>query len=328
MARATSSFGDQRADRVERRGAHRGSTASCASAAALERQRLSSARTHVVAQARRARDAPRRSSRWPRQSRAAAAPAARASAALVADGPQSRARARAPLPRGARLRRDGRAPARPAPACAARASARALAQRLRLVARLEQPPLRVGQPLVGRRCSSSSRAIDCLRLGLTRVEAGDAPPRPRRSRRDQLRLLRDARASSSAARCTLRLEADDRLLLPVMLGRQRRDGRRGLRRSLLDVGEPRPRVASDARALARRRRSRSSLISRLVARMPRGFGCGCRRDDQVRAAEDVAVDASRPARRCQPRGRRAVEGSRDPRVADRRMAQRCARTAR
>ena len=117
------------------------------------------------------------------------------------------------------------------------------------------------------RCSSSSRPIDACRLGATRLERRalflGLPP----LERDHLRLARQPRGLLGGAR-DLRLVADDRHLLAVLLGGQRGNRGRGLRDRQLELGWP---PSSDAQELSRSAatRSRSSLISRLVARMPR-----------------------------------------------------------
>ena len=101
-----------------------------------------------------------------------------------------------------RLRRRAPRRARPAPACAAPASAARRLSVLGRFARLEQPALRVGQPLVGRALLARRAARSTRALRPAAARARRAPLRPAGARARAARpSARDASASS-AARCS------------------------------------------------------------------------------------------------------------------------------
>ena len=165
------------------------------------------------------------------------------------------------------LRRPAPPRARPVAACAARASAALSLSSRRRVPRAEQRSLRVGQPLVGGALLLSRRAIDSLRLRCAARRARRAPLPPDAARGAMTSALR-----ASRARPRRRAPAAPRSRRsPSPGGAVRRSARRSRwspARSSSSSGRRR-RPAAPARRGRCAIRSRSSLISRLVARMPR-----------------------------------------------------------
>ena len=192
---------------------------------------------------------------------------------------RSRARSRArPAPRAPPWPRPSAAPA---PACRSRAS--------------NSRRCAVVQLLVRGRAARArcARSIPAPRPAAPPARAAPLPPSGARSAICSC-LRRDALGGVAGA-ADLQLEADDRLLLPVQLALQRRDRRLDggdghvERRDLLAQPLERAAVSSSAR-------SRSSLISRLVVRMPRA-SARVASFDPLRAAEDLAVERGDRRRR-------------------------------
>ena len=163
------------------------------------------------------------------------------------------------------------------------------------------------------RCSASMRCDRLARFVLARFLRAQLLFGRAALDGDLLLLARDA-LGRVAAPPHLQLEADDRLLLAVQLALQRQRSRTRRRRSTTS----RSAISSRSRRRARARasaRSRSSLISRLVVRMPRA---------SARAPPSTTLrrrgTRRRRASRSAPRRRRGVtagfEVGRDPGVHD------------
>ena len=162
--------------------------------------------------------------------------------ALVAhqgDVPERRTRRGAPAPRPRRpsgsLRRPRRRSARPASACAARASA-AVWLAASACSRADDRRCSVAASASSAvRLSASSRTIDSPRLGLAGVEARDFLANAAHLGGHEIGPLLHAELVLCRAR-HLRLERDDGLFLAVNLGRERLDRGRGVRDRLLELG--------------------------------------------------------------------------------------------
>ncbi len=143
----------------------------------------------------------------------------------------------------------------------------AAAQILGRLARLEQPALGDGQPLVGLALRLVEPRDRRARLFLAAIERVALFFRLMLLARELLGLLRQPRLLVGRV-LQLRVVADDRLLLLVVLGVERGD-RVGRVRDGAPRAPPSPAPAASARSRSAAMRSRSSLISRLVSRMPR-----------------------------------------------------------
>ena len=316
VARCTSSFGGQRAQRIERAAGIADRLSSCRSADCLERQRRLVGAQHLLAQAFELRDV------LVHQALAVDDRVEQALALLAHQRHVARAGLDAPLElarprlRAAAPRRRPRRCARPAPACVARASAAVWLSAFGVVARVAERAAAC-RPARSRRRSfcSSSRAIDS-RASACRASRPAISSRTRADLgRHQLGALLHARLVGRGA-LSLASAADDRLLLAVELGRSAP----AIAAVACAIACSKPAVSPTSRSSASRLGvtfSRSSLISRLVARMPRDSVLLAAGDD-MRAAEDVAVERSPPVRRrVGASARRRLERLGDQRLAHR-----------
>ena len=186
----------------------------------LEHQRLVVGLAAPRRAVRRAARTPSSSSRWP--STDGVEQRARAGSRIsvdVAPAGVGAFRARAPPPRAAPLR-PPRAGARSTrPACCGAGLGGALAERL--ASSRASASRRWARPArLGARARRRAGAIDVCGFGLPGVERGD-PLRARRwPRSHELGALRARRASSARRAASVGLDADDRLLLAMLLGRQ------------------------------------------------------------------------------------------------------------
>ena len=251
------------------------------------------------AAARRARARRRRAAlRRPQSPRAGRRPGARC---LELGGERRGAllELRARLPRGAGLRTPAPPARSTSAACAAPASA---ARRLRSSAASRASNSRRcadGQPLVGRALLVVEPRDRRARFLLAAIERRRAPLPPGGARARAARAFCASRVCLVGGVLQLRVVADDRLFLPVVLGVQRRDRVRRLRDRALELrgflGQPGQRLAIGAD------RSRSSLISRFVSRMPRASARRRRTRDadrgtrRRRASRPEAPSAGSPA---------------------------------
>ena len=290
-------------------------TASCASTRARSAVAASSA---ARSSSRSASSAPdvvveRRARR--RRSPAAAPRGARASARARRRARRCAARARARPPRAARLRPPAPTRARPAPRASARASA-ALRAELRRPRRARRPGGAARRPAARPPAAARPRArpIDASASARRASSAARSSSACRRSSAITS-ALRASRARVLAGARELRLVRDDRLLLAMLLGLQRRRSRDVacaiVSSSCADVrrrAAPAPRVGRDALAqlldLAPRRQD--------AARLDLGAA-----GHQVRPAQHVALErrdrrrrlrarTPPPARRCRRRRPRAA----------------------
>ena len=194
----------------------------------------------------------------------------------------------------------------------------ALAHRLRVVACGRQPPLRSRRGRSRGAARSSQPRDRFARLRLTGVEGGNLLADAARLRRHQLRALRQTRVSSAVARfnCASTETIAFSCRCSSATGRDCRRARRSSVEGRRLALEP----------LERRRsaptRSRSSLISRLVARMPRDSMRAA--GHQIAAAQHVAVERDHRQRRAGRPGPPRLRGRHDDGVADY-LAQLCAK---
>ena len=192
---------------------------------------------------------------------------------------------------------------------------RAAAQVVGRLARLEQPALRRRSGARRPAAASSSRLRNRrARFLLPPVERVALLLRLRRLARELLALLREPRLLVGRV-LQLRVVADDRLFLLVVLGVQRRDRAATPARSCPRAPRS-PRASRDSASRSAPIRSRSSLISRFVSRMPRA---SARPPPETRCGPRNTSPSERRDRQRRQRGwprPRASYDWRNPRVAD------------